>query len=97
MSLGYFALLTQRPRRLHRIRLKYSWRGYDKKLRESVTIPIKSGRTERAARDLSCSLYALFVIVKPPGGALLQLAFYTRGLEAADNGPKRALSVGLRE
>src|SRR5215469_15036418 len=53
-SLGSVPSSTSRPRRLHRIRRKYSWRGNDMNERESVTVPTKCASSPVLERALIC-------------------------------------------
>ena len=47
ISAGYFPSSTRSPINSQRILLKYSWRGYERKLRESVIIPTNFESTPR--------------------------------------------------
>ena len=57
MSLGSSPRSISSPNRLHKIRRKYSWRGKERKLRESVSIPIN-----RLIKPILESVFSCLVI-----------------------------------
>ena len=76
---------TSSPSRLQSRRRKYSWREYDRKLRESVSMPTK--RDSRPMFESACDLllHAVELIEEPPGAAVLHLARHRAVLEVADH------------